>query len=316
MRLVYLCAILMTSCGFADPRNPHLSENSKIQILLKAQETANWSTWCEDFPSNENCADGDSMAGSLGFLCAVGFEPSCLGVTQSVTDSGQLKRSPVHKPTENTASRDQLMGFMAAQLSGETRWLDVKRFIKRNGKICHDATDTRCDLTPNIWALLGGVHHFLGYDRDPSMLINLLIWDRVLLAQASTVPAGYQLNLMAESSWIAYMVGMETELSYEAGLIAFARQPHNPWFCIVALGPDDACAELALMKWPQEPVRKFDWAIQRALNDPTWNEPSGWGWLFIAGLFQVDLNSLDYRGRRYSKDNPQPHQAESLHFDE
>jgi len=127
-----------------------------------------------------------------------------------------------------------------------------------------------------------------------------------LLAQSATVPLGYQLNLMAESSWIAYMVGIETELSYQAGLVAFARQPHNPWFCIVALGADDVCAELALMTWPNEPVRKYDWGIQRATDDPTWHEPSGWGWLFIAALFGIDLNLLEYSGKHYSKDNPQP----------
>lgn len=302
----WLLAFLLLGCGSGVvDRKAVLSPENFAFIQEKAEQTAKWSTWCEDFPSNENCADGDSMAGSLGFLCAVGFEPSCYGVARSVRD-GQLYRSPVHNPTDNTASRDQLMGFMAAQLNGENRWLDVKRFIKRHGKICRDATDTRCNLTPNIWALLGGVHHFLGYDRDPSMFINLLIWDRMLLAQASTVPLGYQLNLMAESSWLAYMVGIETELSYQAGLIAFARQPNNPWFCIVALGADDVCAKLALMKWPDEPVRKYDWGIQRATDDSTWNEPSGWGWLFIAALFGVDLNLLDYHGRRYPKDNPRP----------
>lgn len=307
MKHVFLCAVLLSSCGFSDPRTPSLSEDSKLQILFKAQQTANWATWCEDFPSNENCADGDSMAGSLGFLCAVGFEPSCLGVTRSVTDSGQLKRSPVHKPTENTASRDQLMGFMAAQLNAENRWLDVKRFIKRHGKICLDATDNRCDLTPNIWGLIGGVHSFLGYNRDASMLLNSLVWDHILLMQSMVTPPGYQLNLMAESAWLAWKTGIETQKSYEAGIIVWQRQPTNPWFCIVVLGPDETCAKLALEQWPNEPQRKFDWAIQRATDDPTWYEPSGWGWLFIAGLFGVDLNQLAYSGKRYSKDSPQPH---------
>ena len=169
MKYVFLCAVFLSACGFSDPRNPVLSEDSKLQILLKAQQTANWSTWCGDFPSNQECADGDSMAGSLGFLCAVGFEPSCKGVALSVKEDGQLMRSPYRQDTEDTASRDQLLGFLAAQLHGETRWLDVKRFIKRHGKICLDATDTRCDLTPNVWALLGGVHSFLGYQRDAQL---------------------------------------------------------------------------------------------------------------------------------------------------
>lgn len=301
MRFLSLCVIL-SSCGFSDPRHPFLSEDSKLQILLKAQQTANWSPWCEDFPSSEDCGDGDAMAGSVGFLCAVGFKPSCDAVTRSVTDNGQLRRSPIHIATDNTASRDQLMGFMAAQLAGENRWLDVKRFIKSHGKICLDATDNRCDLTPNIWGLIGGVHSFLGYTRDASMLLNSLVWDHILLMQSMVTPPGYQLNLMAESVWLAYKTGIETQKSYEAGLIVWQRQPTNPWFCIVVLGPDEPCAKLALEQWPDEPEVKKDWGIQRATDDPTWHDVNGWGWLFLAAQFGVNLNTLQYTGTVYKKE--------------
>lgn len=301
MKYTFLCAVFLTACGFSDPRTPILSEDSKLQILLKAQQTANWATWCKQFPSNERCNDGDSMAGALGFLCAVGFKPSCEGVSLSVKN-GQLYRSPFHKPTDNTASRDQLLGFIAAQLSGENRWLDVKRFIKSHGLICKDATDTRCDLTPTVWALLGAMHAHLGYQRDASMLFNGLFWDKVLLMQATTVPTGYQLNLNVEASWIAWQTGIETERTYTSAVIAFARQPRNPWFCIVALGADERCAQMALSMWPDEPAEKTDWGIQRDTNDKSWHTPSGWGWLFMAALFGIDLNTLHYSGTVYTKD--------------
>lgn len=244
------------------------------------------------------------MAGAIGFGCAVGFEPSCKAVSQSVKD-GQLFRSPNRQDSDNTASRDQYLGFLAAQLTQEIEWLSVKRFIKKHKKLCHDATDTRCDLTPTVLALTGAVHEFLGYDQDLTMMVNLILWDKLLFAQAGTVPTGYQLNLVAEASWLAYQLGVETEHSYAAGLFAYARQPANPWFCTVALGPDDRCAELALKLWPDEPEIKEQWSISRDTQDPAWQKSEGWEWLFIAAQYQVGLNQLEYHGKHYSKNNPQ-----------
>jgi len=148
MRYV-IVSLCLTSCGFSDPRTPTLSEDSKLQILFKAQQTANWAPWCETWPSKDFCNDADAMAHGIGYLAAVGFRPSIEAIDQSI-DGGQLKRSPAHKPLDNTASRDQFLGFIAGQLSGETRWLDVKRFIKEHGRICKDATDARCESTPQM----------------------------------------------------------------------------------------------------------------------------------------------------------------------
>ena len=96
MKYVFLCAVLLTACGFSDPRNPVLSEDSKLQILLKAQQTANWAPWCEDWPSKDGCEDGDAMAHAIGYLASVGFKPSIAALSQSVKD-GQLHRSPTHQ---------------------------------------------------------------------------------------------------------------------------------------------------------------------------------------------------------------------------
>lgn len=238
----------------------------------------------------------------IGFGCSVGFESACKAVSLSVKE-GQLQRAPNRKDTDNTASRDQLLGFLAAQLNSENRWLDVKRFIKANGKICKDATDNRCELTPTVWALLGGVHSHLGYVRDPSMFINSLFWDRVLLAQANTVPSGYQLNLVAEAAWLAYKLGMETELTYLSAVMALSRQPNNPWFCTVVFGADDKCANLMLEMWPEEPELKEQWSIARDLLDDDWQRSQGWEWLFLAALYGVDLNALQYSGKHYTKQN-------------
>ena len=300
MKYTFLCAAFLSSCGFSDPRTPSLSEDSKLHILLRAQQTANWTPWCETWPSKDNCSDGDAMAHGIGYLAAVGFRPSIEAIDQSI-DGGQLKRSPARTDTDNTASRDQFLGFMAGQLSGETRWLDVKRYIKDNGVICKDATDTRCELTPVVHAMMSHVHHFLGYDRDATMLFNELVYPKTLLAQSVGVPTGYQLNLVVNASWIAYKTGNETRSTYLAAKNAYLRQPMNPWFCIVVKGPDEECAQLALLSWPDEPKHKTQWSIERDTAQDAVAESVGWEFLFLAGLFGVNLNALQYTGTVYTK---------------
>jgi hypothetical protein len=117
----------------SDPRTPSLSEDSKLHILLRAQQTANWAPWCEDYPSKENCSDGDAMAHGIGYLAAIGFEPSKRAVVESVKD-GRVYRSPYRNDTEDAFSRDQMLGFIASQLSGEKQWLSVKRKTLRSKK--------------------------------------------------------------------------------------------------------------------------------------------------------------------------------------
>jgi len=304
MKHFLLCAVLLSSCGSVT-RTPHLKPHTFEAIKTKAQQTALWSPWCDDYPSKANCNDGDAMAEAVGFLCAVGFAPSCDAVRRSVRDNGQLLRAPNRTDTSNTASRDQLFGFMAAQLSGEHRWLDVKRFIKKHGRICLDATDGRCELTPVTWSLIGWTHANLGYTRDATMLFNSLLFDKTLLGQSIAVPTGYQLNLVVEAAWMAWKLGRESTVSYNAAVNAYLRQPGNPWFCYVVEGADESCAQLALALWPDEPEVKDQWTIARDTLDPSWTKSMGWEWLFIASLFGVDLNGLEYHGKRYSKDVPQ-----------
>ena len=306
MKHYLLCAVLLSSCGSVQ-RTPHLEPHTFEAIKAKAQQTALWSPWCEDYPSKANCADGDGMALQLGYLCSVGFKPSCDAVSRSVRDNGQLLRAPNRTDTQNTASRDQLLGFLAAQLSGETRWLDVKRFIKKHGRICLDDTDGRCALTPVTHSLLGYVHDHLGYHRDATMLINALVFDKTLLTQSIAVPTGYQLNLVVNAAYIAWKTGHESRVSYEAARNAYLRQLGNPWFCYVVEGADESCAQLALALWPDEPEHKDQWSLERDTTDDAWQRSTGWEWLFMAALFGVDLNLLEYSGRRYSKGSLQFH---------
>ena len=301
MKYTFLCAVFLFSCGFSDPRTPSLSEHTKLQIFLKAQETAHWSPWCKTWPSKQDCNDGDAIAQGIGYLAAVGFKPSISALSQSVKDK-KLHRSPARTDTNNTASRDQFLGFMAGQLSGENRWLEVKNYIKDNGRICNDATDSRCELTPVIHAMMSHVHHFLGYSRDATMLFNELIYPKVLLSQSVTVPTGYQLNLVVNAAWLAYKTGNETHSTYFAAKNAYLRQAQNPWFCIVVKGPDEECAELALQHWPKEPEEKTEWSFERALYSEPWRQSMGWEYLFIAALFGIDLNALEYNGTIHQKD--------------
>jgi hypothetical protein len=139
------------------------------------------------------------------------------------------------------------------------------------------------------------------------MLFNELVYPKTLLAQSVGVPTGYQLNLVVNASWIAYKTGNETRSTYLAAKNAYLRQPLNPWFCIVVRGPDEECATLALALWPDEPEHKNQWSIERDTSTNAIQHSVGWEFLFISALLGVDLNSLEYSGKRHSKVYPQSH---------
>ena len=301
MKYTFLCAIFLSSCGFSDPRTPSLSEDSKLHILLRAQQTANWAPWCEDYPAKENCSDGDAMAHGIGYLAAMGFEPSKRAVIESVKD-GRVYRSPYRNDTEDAFSRDQMLGFIASQLSGEKQWLSVKRKTLEAKNLCEVSTDGRCKLTPTIYGLIGQMHTFLGYPATPFLWWQDLWWDSLLTAQSGTVPLGYQLNLVVNAAWIAYKTGNETRSTYLAAKNAYLRQPMNPWFCVVVKGADEECARLALSIWPDEPQHKTQWSFERDTAENAIQFSMGWEWLFLSALFGVDLNSLHYTGTIYTKD--------------
>jgi hypothetical protein len=293
---------LLVACGFEDPRSPTLSEQTKLDILFAAQQTANWVPFCDYYPSKLDCNDGDSMSQGIGYLAAVGYKPSIRAVTESIKD-GRVSRSPNRSDTEDAFSRDQMLGFMAAQLSGENGWLEVKRTTLEVGNLCSPSTDTRCTLTPTIYGLMNDVHTFLGYPPSPELWWKEIFWDSLLLTQSGTVPLGYQLNLVANAAWIAYKTGNETRATYLAAKNAYLRQQDNPWFCVVHMGPTEECAQKALAIWPQETERKSQWSFERDTAEFAINDSMGWEFIFLAGLFGVDPNLLDYGGKRHLKDD-------------
>ena len=295
MKYTFLCAVLLSSCGFSDPRTPSLSEDSKLHILLRAQQTANWAPWCEDYPSKANCNDGDAMAHGIGYLAAVNFEPSKQAVMNSIKN-GYVERSPRRYDTEDASSRDQFLGFLAAQLSGEKRWLEVKRHVLQTNKLCDPSTDGRCNMTPTVKALIGHIHAFLGYPTDLELRWSTFLFPSVLLGQSGAVPLGYQLNLVVNAAWIAYKTGNETRSTYLAAKNAYLRQPMNPWFCFVIKGADEECARLALSIWPDETQHKTQWSFERETAENAVNDSMGWEFIFLAALFGVDANSLAYGG--------------------
>ena len=305
MKLHFLCAVLLTSCGFSDPRTPSLTEQTKIDLLLKAQQTANWAPWCETWPSKDDCNDGDAMAHGIGYLAAVGFEPSKQALIDSVKQ-GYVERSPKRTDTEDASSRDQFLGFLAGQLSGDKRWLEVKRHVLETNKLCDPSSDGRCNITPTIKALIGHIHTFLGYPTDLELKWATFWFPSVLLGQSGAVPLGYQLNLVANAAWIAYKTGNETNSTYLAAKNAYLRQQDNPWFCVVYLGPDETCAQKALAIWPDEPEHKTQWSFERDTAENAVKDSMGWEFIFLATMFGVDPNALDYQGKRYSKAHPQP----------
>lgn len=292
-KVAAVMAVIFLSCAVDSRRVQKLSDEKLKIIVSKAQDVRFWAPLCNGYPSAENCNTGDSMATTLGLLCSVNFKLACDGVNASISDNGQVRRAPGRVDEDNSSSRDQFVGYLAAAIVSPDKWLSVKRYVKEHKELCSDATDSRCELTPVTIGLMAMVHGYLGYEKDSSMLLNEQILPSVLLSQARLSPTGYQLHLVSLASYIAWKTGHETNLTYEAAKVAFERQKENPFFCFVVYGASEQCADLALKIWPiAEPQFKKQWSLMRDTEERAWLESQGWEFLFLAGLFGVDLNSL------------------------
>jgi hypothetical protein len=94
---------------------------------------------------------------------------------------------------------------------------------------------------------------------------------------------------------------MKREAHTLAAKNAYFRQQDNPWFCVVYLGPDETCAQKALAIWPDETQHKTQWSFERDTAENAVKDSMGWEFIFLAALFGVDPNRLDYHGKHYSK---------------
>lgn len=306
--LVIIISFLL-ACGAKEkpPVSTEGVEDLRERVSAALPGIVSWLPYCkysEDFkgvskrgcvPEGDGHGDGDVMA-YAGYLCMIGQEIGCETVRRSFSADGRAWRSPgrVNVDTVDSWSRDMLIGLMSYLVAtkdveiAKAWWAYVEA---NNGKICPDATDGRCDLTPNTRGLISDVWKYLGLPRTASML-NGAFWDDTFLkAQANLADTGYQLELVAIQIYIKQRLDGYNTILKEAAEALVRRQPNNPFFEFLYRGQTRRFYELWLSQMPtQAPEKQFQWSIARDTAEQAWKDSMGWEWLFLAGLAKIEVD--------------------------
>ena len=171
-------------------------------------------------------------------------------VRRSQSAVGRFWRNPaaaVQGDPLNAFSRDMLMGVFDYLLATRDRGA-MERFyayLGRNGnKMCPKATDNRCRLVPGTWGLFGMVMRSLGIPRPFLIRAAEKTVEADLLLASTTVPPGYQMQLVSHHLMVRRAMGQDTPAMRWAAQHIAKRQPLNPLFRYLADGATEEVAQL------------------------------------------------------------------------
>lgn len=282
-----LCLLLIAGCHRKAPSPPSAAGEDLSDIKAKIGE---WAETCDDARTKQDCDDGDAMLFN-GVLCLSGDGFACAAVEQMEYE-GRFWRSPkrVGKDTKNSFSRDMGLGVLAymvathdrARMNLYTRYLSTKR------RLCPDATDNRCDITPTFAALYNLVAHHIGakelsYDKSKGDPVLDLIWQ----AEEPTLPRGFERHLLGVQVYIRKAMGDWSPALQGISENLYRKDPENAFFAFLAgLEP----AGLIERHAPHErPESRAQWSFERSDESEAWKESCGWEWVFL-------INNLEKMG--------------------
>lgn len=306
---VLLASLTVVSCGSVfDKEKPKPSPNNQITEEQKQQlremrsDVESWARECSGgiacgTETNGNASDGDSVLWA-GLLCLSGDQQQCDAVRLSVGSEGSLHRNPDQDRTENSFSRDMMMGFLAflARTGDQSTGLLAHDYIIANDhKLCTDARDNRCNFGHpqynagwNLWYEIWRHHGYettshmnSGKDYGGEFITNI---------QSIFATEGYPRHLVAVELLIHQEVDDWTVYFQNSAEQLVKFQPENPFFEYVANGPTHRAAAITLQKCPREqPLPKSnDWAWQRDESEQAWLKAKGWDCIFMANMLLGD----------------------------
>lgn len=226
-----LLTLILASCGAAvTPSKPE-----KDYPLLRAQveRVEPLLLWCDGgvaFPRKNNvtkqplCDVGDSVS-TTGAVLLLGGIGDFSVIDRSIDANGRPWRHPsyVGRDTNNSFSRDQFIGVLEASWASK-KFAPLKRlqgYISRTGKLCPDATDNKCDLTPSVKTLLkyvtGQKVGFAERELD----------ENTILAEAHTAPASYRAYLISRKLRLIHLTGHSTAGYGKSVSVLYSRFPNS-----------------------------------------------------------------------------------------
>lgn len=258
--------------------------------------------------------DGDATIFN-GLLCLANIDYGCRAVAGAQGPDGRFWRSPnrVGHSEINSFSGDQMngvLGFLAQTrnatslirlldyLQGNRISLPLPSYQLDNGyKSCLDDKDNTCLVGGAAWIVIHQLaqgmnltDHLPADMKDPTAKFNrppsVLVWEALL------TPAGYRLHLVGIQIFLAQKLGSATSEHALAAKLLAARQPRNPFFLFLHLGPDDRVLEELDSKCIIDPaaIEFTQWAWERSDDSDAWKKSMRWDCAFMYALLGSGIN--------------------------
>lgn len=281
-----------------NPVPERMVTSEQKEALIKLRDSIRtWVIRCEgDIACGENGSlepdAGDSLLWA-GLLCASGEQDQCDAAKASQnSETGQLYRNPGGSREKNDSSRDMLTGFLMYLTVTKDQDAGIKllEYLRSHDyKLCDNATDNRCDFSPNfsfsLWGTMGKVWQNMGLGPTSEMKKGNNFDETITQIESISAPEGFGLHLIAIQVLIRQMTNSYNSVLQTTANNLLSRQPENPFFEYVAKGPTYRAADLVLKKCPSEHnhVRK-QWAWQRAESEQAWLESKGWDCIYLINM--------------------------------
>jgi hypothetical protein len=170
------------------------------------------------------CDVGDSVS-TTGAVLLLGGIGDFSVIDRSIEADGRPWRHPsyVKRDTNNSFSRDAFIGAMEATFASK-KFAPLKRlqgYISRTGKLCPDATDNKCDLTPSVKTLLKYV------TGQKVGVVERELDENTILAEVHTVPPGYRAYLTARKLRLIHITGHSTAGYGKSVTVLNSRFPNS-----------------------------------------------------------------------------------------
>jgi hypothetical protein len=300
LRYIVLFSLIL-GCGrvkeLPEPSDDQrVTDEQKEELRDLRNTTLAWVQVCSEGIACGEDGDGDSMLWA-GLLCAGGDVEQCETAKLSFGNDGSVRRAPGRLYQDvNASSRDMLLGalhYIVATKDTVTAKKMLKS-IKDNGyKLCTNATDNRCDLSPTLYSAMWGtmmrVWEYIGLEPSAEMLLGVPASESLLKIQAIYSGSGYTTHLVAVNLFLHQKASHWTIEMGKAARYVSDKQPKNPFYEYIRRGATKKAAETVLDLCPTErPERYHQWAWQRDTAERAWEDSMGWDCIFMANILLKD----------------------------
>jgi hypothetical protein len=294
-----LCLSISLACGHPSDTSPAPGKypTETVHQLQSIHTEALASTqWRDNIPLFRDINDNGNSWLFGGLLCSSGQLSTCESLIASArgnypcrapwryTDGGCL-------PGGDSFSRDEWLGVLlvlASKPPSVTRLSSRATIILLSdfsAALCKDASDTRCDMTPQLAGLTARVMQHIGQSVPLRYSASKMLDDHGLWVAAQSAPLGFQLHLVAVQLYIRQLIGDYPPILSKAATFLAQRQPQNPFFLAIA-GRQQEAAAILIKLWPEAKgnTAGSQWAWQRATAESAWKASLGADFAFAAAL--------------------------------